>query len=75
MTIKNELKKIQKAVYFANSIGLEVHAGHGITFSSAKILSKIKGISEFNIGHFLIGESVFIGIKECIKTFKKILAK
>ena len=75
MTIKNELKKIQKAVYFANSIGLEVHAGHGITFSSAKILSKIKGISEFNIGHFLIGESIFIGIKDCIKKFKKILKK
>ena len=59
----------------ANKIGLEVHAGHGITFSSAKILSKIKGIREFNIGHFLIGESIFIGIKDCIKKFKKILKK
>ena len=72
---KNELKKIQKAVNFANNIGLEVHAGHGITFSSAMLLSKINGIKEFNIGHFLIGESIFIGIKDCIKKFKKILAK
>ena len=70
---KNELKKIISSVNFANSIGLEVHAGHGITFSSAKYLSKIKGIKEFNIGHFLIGESIFIGIRECIKKFKKIL--
>ncbi len=71
--IKNEFKKIQKSVNFANNIGLEVHAGHGITFSSAILLSKIKGIEEFNIGHFLIGESIFIGIKDCIKKFKKIL--
>ncbi len=73
--IKNEFKKIQKSVNFANNIGLEVHAGHGITFSSAILLSKIKGIEEFNIGHFLIGESIFIGIKDCIKKFKKILKK
>lgn len=40
--IRKEFKKIQKAVNFANNIGLEVHVGHGITFSSAKLLSKIK---------------------------------
>ena len=73
--IKNEIKKIKKAVNYANQIGLEVHAGHGITFSSAKILSKIKGIREFNIGHFLIGESIFIGIRDSINKFKKILNK
>ena len=73
--IKNEFKKIKKAVNFANLIGLEVHAGHGITFSSAKVLVKIKGIKEFNIGHFLIGESIFKGIKVSIKQFKKILSK
>ena len=72
---KNEFRKIQKSVNFANNIGLEVHAGHGITFSSAKLLSRIKGIKEFNIGHFLIGESIFTGIKDCLKKFKKILAK
>ena len=42
-----------------NKLGLEVHAGHGLTYKSAKILSKISGIKEFNIGHFLIGESIF----------------
>ena len=72
---KNEFKKIQKSVNFANHIGLEVHAGHGITFSSAVLLSKIKGVREFNIGHFLIGESIFIGIKDCVKKFKRILKK
>ncbi len=72
---KKEFSKIQKSVNFANNLGLEVHVGHGITFSSAKLLSKIKGIKEFNIGHFIIGESIFIGIKDCIKMFKKILSK
>ena len=70
---KNELKKIQKAVLKGNELGLEVHAGHGLTYSSAKILSRIKGIEEFNIGHFLIGESIFEGMPSTIKKFKKIL--
>ena len=72
---KKEFKKIQRSVNFANNIGLEVHVGHGITFSSGKLLSKLAGIEEFNIGHFLIGESIFIGIKDCIKKFRKILSK
>ena len=70
---KKELNKIKNAVKKGNELGLEVHAGHGLTFTSAKILSKIKGIEEFNIGHFLIGESIFDGMSIIIKKFKKIL--
>ena len=70
---KNELIIIKKAVKLGNDLGLEVHAGHGLTFQSAKILSKINGIHEFNIGHFLIGEAIFIGLSNSIKLFKKIL--
>ena len=70
---KNELDKIKKAVKFGNSLNLEIHAGHGLTYKSAKILSKIKGIQEFNIGHFLIGESIFIGLSKSIKKFIKIV--
>ena len=65
--------KIKKAVKLANDLGLEVHAGHGLTFRSAKILSKLTGIHEFNIGHFLIGESIFVGLSNSIKLFNKIL--
>ena len=68
-----EMNKIKKAVKTGNMLGLEVHAGHGLTYKSAKILSKISGIEEFNIGHFLIGESIFVGMKETIRSFKKIL--
>ena len=71
----NEFQRIKKAVIKGNKLGLEVHAGHGLTFNSAKILSKIRGIQEFNIGHFLIGESIFIGMPKAINQFKKILKK
>ncbi len=70
---KNELNKIRKAVLKGHELGLEVHAGHGLTYISAKILSKIKGIQEFNIGHFLVGESIFEGMPLTIKRFKRIL--
>ena len=70
---KKELIKIEKCTKFAISIGLEVHAGHGLTYKSAKIISKITGIKEFNIGHFIIGQSIFNGMKKTIINFKKIL--
>ncbi len=70
---KNELNKIKKAINLGNKLGLEVHAGHGLTFKSAKILSKLSGIKEFNIGHFLIGESIFMGLEKTIKKFRKII--
>ena len=70
---KNQLNRIKKAAILGNKIGLEVHAGHGLTYKSAKILSNIKGIKEFNIGHFLIGDSIFVGLSNSIKKFKKII--
>ncbi len=72
---KYELKKIKKAAALGVELGLEVHAGHGLTFKSAKILSKIPNIKEFNIGHFLIGESIFEGLAKTIRKFKLILKK
>ena len=69
----DNIEKIKKAVELGNSLGLEVHAGHGLTYKSARILSKISGIKEFNIGHFLIGESIFVGLSNTIKEFKKIV--
>ena len=68
-----ELKKIKKCAKFAYSIGLEVHAGHGMDYKTTKILSKVYEIKEFNIGHFIIGEAVSIGLKRVIKKIKKII--
>ena len=65
-----ELLRIKKCSYYASKLGLEVHAGHGLDYKSTRILSKITEISEFNIGHFIIGESIFDGFKKVIKKFK-----
>jgi pyridoxine 5-phosphate synthase len=67
-----ELQKIKKCANYAKSLGLEVHAGHGIDYKTASILSNIKHIKEFNIGHFIIGESVINGMAKVIKKFKSI---
>ena len=72
-SFKSELFRLNKAVNYATDLGLDVHAGHGLTYKSAKIISKIKKIKEFNIGHFLIGESIFIGLPNAIKKIQKIL--
>ena len=57
----------------AKNFGLEVHAGHGLTYESTSLISNIDDISEFNIGHFIVAESLFVGIKASIKKFKKII--
>ena len=68
----NEYNKIKKCCEVAKKIGLEVHAGHGLDYKTTAILSKLKEIEEFNIGHFIIGESIIHGLKNTIIRFKKI---
>ena len=68
-----EFKKIKRCAIEANNLGLEVHAGHGLDYKSTKILTKIKNVKEFNIGHYLIGESIFYGLNRVIKNFRKII--
>ena len=70
-----ELDKIKKCSILANNLGIEVHAGHGLDYKTTKLLSKIKQIKEFNIGHYLIGESIFYGLPGVIRNFKKIIKK
>ena len=67
-----ELKNIVKCAKYAKSLNIDVHAGHGMDYKTTKILSKIKEIEEFNIGHFIIGESIFFGLKTIINKFKTI---
>ena len=70
---KREYLRIKSCSVLANKLGIEVHAGHGLDYKTTKILTKIKEIEEFNIGHFIIGESIFKGLNNVIKNFKKIL--
>ena len=66
-----ELKKIKKCAKYANSLGIEVHAGHGMDYKTTEILSNINEIKEFNIGHFVIGEAISVGLKNVIKKINK----
>ena len=68
-----EFKRIKKSATFAENLLIEVHAGHGLDYRTTKLLTKIKSIKEFNIGHYIIGESIFDGIKKVIKKFKLII--
>ena len=68
-----EFGKIKRCSIYAKNLGLEVHAGHGLDYKTTKILTQILEIKEFNIGHYLIGESIFFGLKNVIKSFKKII--
>ena len=70
---KKELKKIIISAKYASSLGLKIHAGHGMDYKTIIVLSKIKEIEEFNIGHFIIGESIYFGLKNVIQNIKKLL--
>ena len=68
-----EFNRIKRCSILASKLGLEVHAGHGLDYKTTKVLSGIKEIKEFNIGHFIIGESIFYSLSKVIKKFKKII--
>jgi pyridoxine 5-phosphate synthase len=61
-----ELDRLQAAATHALGLGLEVHAGHGLTFANVGPVAAISGVAELNIGHFLIGEAVFTGLDVAI---------
>ena len=70
-----ELNRIKKSSVLAKKLNIEVHAGHGLDYQTTKILSNINEIQEFNIGHFIIGESIFFGLSKVIRNFKRIIKK
>ena len=70
---QKEFLKIKNTCILGKKIGLKIHAGHGLDYKSVKILKKIREIEEYNIGHFIIGESLRDGIFNVVKKFKKIL--
>lgn len=67
------LKEIQEAAKYCNKIGIECHAGHGITFDNVKNISAIDNIVELNIGHFLISEAIFLGLEPAIRKMRKLM--
>jgi pyridoxine 5-phosphate synthase len=66
---------IHNAAALAHSLGLEVHAGHGLNYGNVAAIAAIPDIVELNIGHFLIGEAVFTGLKDAIERMRSIMDK
>ena len=68
-----ELERILNILKYGFENGLEMHVGHGITYSSLRLFKNNKHLSEVNIGHFIISESIFLGMKKAIRKIKKVL--
>jgi pyridoxine 5-phosphate synthase len=67
------LKKIHNAAEFGADLGLEIHAGHGLTYENVKPVAAIAHLRELNIGHFLVGEAIFVGLEVSIRKMRQLM--
>ncbi|MGB3313904.1 MAG: pyridoxine 5'-phosphate synthase [Albidovulum sp.] len=70
-----ELARLREMSAFAHSLGLEVHAGHGLTYDTVAPIAAFPELRELNIGHFLIGEAIFAGLKPAILEMRRLMDK
>jgi len=68
-----EFKRVAHAAAHAAALGLECHAGHGLTFDTVKPVAAIASIRELNIGHFLVGEAIFVGLNASIHEMRRLM--
>jgi len=68
-----ELARLADMAAFAQSLGLEVHAGHGLTYDTVGPIAAIPQVRELNIGHFLIGEAIFLGLTPAIAEMRRLM--
>ena len=68
-----ELERITQMATYAHSLGLEVHIGHGITYDTVQPLAALPEVMELNIGHFLIGEAIFVGLETSIQEMRRLM--
>jgi len=64
---------LRAAAKLAGELGLECHAGHGLTYANVKPVAAIPNIAELNIGHFLMGEALFVGLEASIKEMRRLM--
>lgn len=69
----DELKRLTDMAEFADGLGLEVHAGHGLTYETVQPVAALPQIMELNIGHFLIGEAIFRGLADAIGEMRRLM--
>lgn len=68
-----ELERLRDGAALAHSLGLEVHAGHGLTYETVSPIAAMPEVLELNIGHFLIGEAVFRGLPDAISEMRRLM--
>lgn len=68
---RKELERVKKAAKLAHDMGLECHAGHGLSYDTVPDIAAIAEIRELNIGHFLVGEAIFIGLDKAIRKMQE----
>ena len=68
-----ELRRLADAAALCAKNGIEPHAGHGLTFDNVVPIAAIPQIAELNIGHFLVGEAIFVGLEESIRRMKVLM--
>ena len=68
-----ELRRIADAAALAAKNGIEVHAGHGLTLANVAAIAAIPQIAELNIGHFLVGEAIFVGLEASVREMRSIM--
>ena len=66
-----ELRRLSDAAALAAKNGIEVHAGHGLTFDNVGPIAAIPQVRELNIGHFLIGEALFVGLDGAVRRMRE----
>jgi pyridoxine 5-phosphate synthase len=71
--VQAEWDRIRHGAQLARRLGLEVHAGHGLDFATAEAIAALPEIVELNIGHFLIGEAVFSGLADAVRTMRAVM--
>ena len=73
--VKAELERLKRGAELADQIGLEVHAGHGLTFDTVAAVAQLPQVVELNIGHFLIGEAIYGGLDSAIKRMRDLMQR
>ena len=68
-----ELKRLTEMAAYAHSLGLEVHAGHGLTYDTVTPIAALPEVMELNIGHFLMGEAMFVGLEASIAEMRRLM--
>jgi pyridoxine 5-phosphate synthase len=69
----SELEALRRGAELADALGLEVHAGHGLTFDNVAPVAAFPQVMELNIGHFLIGEAIFLGLAPAIAEMRRVM--